>query len=252
MSAALPRILLLQARLDDDPVRVEEVLSFSRQAGLPGGCFEPWDLLEGPPTLGYARSFDALMVGGSGDFYVSKGDLPEMPRLFDFLAEWCDTGVPTFASCFGFQCLAVALGGEVIHDPERTEVGTFDLELTDAGRADEIFGELPSRFRAQLGRKDRAVRLPAEVEHLASSERCPYQALRLPGRPVWASQFHPELDADANRGRFLRYVEGYAPFLEASDLERVMQRFDESPEASSLLRLFVERILEVRAVEVSG
>lgn len=237
-----PRILLLQARLPDDPVRREEVESFAERADLPVSAFEPWDLLAGPPSLAHARRCDALMVGGSGDFSVSRGDLPALDRLLDFLAEWSEAGVPTFASCFGFQCLVAALGGEVVHDPDATEVGTFDLNLTEAGRRDELFGELPQRFAAQLGRKDRAARLPDGVPNLVRSERCPFQALRLPGRPVWATQFHPELDRAANLARFERYGAGYGGRFRAPELR-------ESPQASRLLRLFVARVVRGLARE---
>ncbi len=44
-----------------------------------------------------------------------------------------------------------ALGGDVIHDPDNTEVGTFEVELTDAGRQDPLFGDLPAVNRGSPG-----------------------------------------------------------------------------------------------------
>ena len=73
--------------------------------------------------------------------------------------------------------LVRALDGEVIHDPDNTEVGTYELTLTAEGRADELFGGLPDRFLAQMGHKERAFRYPAGIPNLASSERSPLQAL---------------------------------------------------------------------------
>ncbi len=68
-----PRILLLQARNHDDLARLEERQSFADKARLDIEQIVPYDLLSGTPTLREALGYDALMVGGSGDFYVSKG-----------------------------------------------------------------------------------------------------------------------------------------------------------------------------------
>jgi hypothetical protein len=88
------KILLLQARNPDDPVRHEERQSFATRAGLSLEQIVPWDLLGGPPTLSEARMFDAVMVGGSGDYYVSKRSLPHFEAQLEFVAEIVATGHP--------------------------------------------------------------------------------------------------------------------------------------------------------------
>ncbi len=236
------RILLLQAREPDDPIREEERRSFAEKAGLDEESVVPYDLLDGPPSLSEIRQYDALMVGGSGDYYVSKGDLPNFAGVLDVLAEIVNMGHPTFASCFGFQLLVEALGGRVIHDPAAMEVGTYELSLTDHGRRDDLLGTLPGSFRAQLGRKDRAEHLPPGVHHLASSARCPYQAFRVPDKPVWATQFHPEMNEDENRRRFLRYLKGYAGHMNAKDREETLRRFRAGPETTKLIRGFLDLV----------
>ena len=240
------RILLLQAREEDDPMREEEVLSFAEKSGLTPEEFEQHDLLSGPPALPRVLDHDAMMVGGSGDYYVSKRNLPAFDELLDVLAEVVSAGHPTFASCFGFQLLTVALGGEIVYDPDTTEVGTYELQLTEAGRKDELIGGLPLRFMAQLGRKDRASRLPPGVSNLASSRRNPHQAFRVPHRPVWATQFHPELDAKTNKNRFLRYLNGYAMHMSQEEKRRALSRFHESPESATLLPAFLRLVFGER------
>ena len=236
------RILLLQARDEDDPMREEEVLSFADKTGLAPEQFTQHDLLAGPPELTRVLEHDAMMVGGSGDYYVSKRNLPAFDEQLAVLAEVVAAGHPTFASCFGFQLLTVALGGEIVHDPDSTEVGTFELTRTAAGRKDELLGRLPPRFNAQLGRKDRAARLPPGLENLASSRRCPYQAFRVPHQPVWATQFHPELDARTNKNRFMRYLDGYAMHMTPEEKRTALQRYHESPEAAGLLPAFLRLV----------
>ncbi len=237
------KILLLQARNADDLVRDEEIESFASKAGIDRRQITPHDLLTGPPSLADVQKHDALMVGGSGDFYVTKGNLPRFSTLLDVLAEVVDRGHPTFASCFGFQLLVKALGGELIHDPSGMEVGTFEIRLTEDGRSDELVGSMQPTFFAQVGRKDRATRLPQNVLHLASSDRCPYHALRVPGHPIWATQFHPELTKEENRLRFLRYQEGYAPLLSRSERVALLDgRFRESPETHQLIPRFLSLV----------
>ncbi|MEM9598978.1 MAG: type 1 glutamine amidotransferase [Acidobacteriota bacterium] len=237
------RILLLQARHDDDPVKREELESFARRSGVAADQVTSHDILQGPPAMALLRRHDVMMVGGSGEYYVTKNHLPHQQRTLEFLTEVADNGPPTFASCFGFQLMVEALGGELVYDPDAMEVGTYPVRLTEDGRTDELFRGLPEEFPAQLGRKDRARRLPAEARHLAASERAPFQAFRLAGRPLWASQFHPELDHETNRGRYLRYLDGYAGHLTEEEKARSLERFRPSPATETLLHRFLRLVL---------
>lgn len=108
-----PRILLLQARNHDDAARLEERQSFADKAKLDIEQVVPYNLLSGTPTLREALVYDALMVGGSGDFYVSKGNLPGFAQVLDLLRGMVASDHPIFASCFGFQLMGKALGGDI-------------------------------------------------------------------------------------------------------------------------------------------
>ena len=236
-------LLLLQARLATDPVLPEERESFAEAALVPVTEIDSWNLVErGAPDLDTATRYDGLLVGGSGDFLVSERDMPYMEETFRFLGEVVEKDIPMFASCFGFQCLVEALGGKVVYDPDNAEVGTCDVTLTDAGRSDPLFGELPPVFAAQLGRKDRAERLPEGVVNLATSSACSSQALRLPGKRIWASQFHPELTETTNRGRFYRYLQNYQNVMAPGALRDIAAGFRPSPEPGRLLADFARAV----------
>jgi GMP synthase (glutamine-hydrolysing) len=237
-----PRALLLQARDADDPMAGHEHRCFTERIGLPADRVVVHDVCGGPPTLARVRSHDVLMIGGAGDYYVSHGNLPHHGAFFDLIHEVIAVGHPTFGSCFGYQCLVSALGGEIVFDPDTTEVGTYPLCLTDEGRADDLFGGLPERFNAQLGRKDRAVRHPEGVPNLATSAASPFQALRIPGKPIWATQFHPELDRVTNADRYRHYLDGYASHMSDEEKAASLERFADSHEASGLLRRFLELV----------
>lgn len=236
------RFVLLQARHADDPMLARERVSFAEHLDVDLAGIVPLNLLDGPVGPSDLGRGDALLIGGSGEFYVSKDHLPHAEAVFDLLREVAARGVPTFASCFGYQLMVRALGGEVAHDPASTEVGTVDLALTAEGREDPLLGQMPERFAGQLGRKDRAVTLPPGIPNLVASRRNPHQALRIPGKPVWATQFHPELTGEENRARFERYLDAYAVHMSDEEREQALAGFHPSPESNTLLRRFVELV----------
>lgn len=232
------RFLLLQARDRSDPMRGHEVDCFRRSLGVQREDIRTHDLLQGPPGDELLAATDLLLVGGSGTYSV----LDRHPFVSAFLAFLDDVvvarGLPTFASCFGFQALVLAGGGEVVRDVAATEVGTYTIHLTAAGRADPLLSPLAPCFEAQEGHKDRAARLPASMTHLAYSELGPYQALRVEGLPIFATQFHPELTRDDNASRYLRYQAGYG-LSSGSEADPVLRRMKDSPEAFALLPRWV-------------
>lgn len=234
--------LLLQARHDGDPMREQEQDCFANKIGVEPDQIACWDLLMGPPAFSIVSSYDILMMGGSGDYLVSQRDLPQFSAMLALLVEVVDRGYPTFASCFGFQCMVEALGGQIVYDPANTEVGTYELTLTPEGTEDPVLGRLPRRFDAQMGRKDRAEKLPEGVVHLATSERCPYQAFRIPDKPIWATQFHPELSCDENRERYVRYVSNYEHHVDDATRKETLKRFQPSPHTGGMLGRFVELV----------
>lgn len=233
-----PTFLLLQARLPDDAMAAHEHGCFARTLGVPRSRVRCHDLLSGPPTDDHLEAADLLLVGGSGSFSVLD-DLDWLKAFLGFLDDVAVArGLPMFASCFGFQALVLAGGGQVVHDLERSEVGTFEIRLTEAGRADPLLGRCGPAFNAQLGHKDRAIRLPQGVVNLAGSERAPLQAFRVPGTPILATQFHPELDRAANVHRYAAYLAIYP----STDKDDVIDRMRETPQASSLLPGWVDQV----------
>ncbi len=192
-------------------MRVHEQECFARASGLGLEDFGHVNLVDGVPTRSDLAGFGALMVGGAGHFSLTDRSEAFYEPILELLRTVVDEGFPTFASCFGYQLLVHALGGSVESDPDGSEVGSFQLRLTDAGREDELFGALPYEFTVQLGHTDRATVMPPGVPNLAASERSPFQALRIPGRPIWATQFHPELDQKTNHDRYLAYIDRYDP-----------------------------------------
>lgn len=238
------RFLLLQAREPGDNAAQHELDSFARTLGVAAHAVQPWDLLQGPPGPQALEGVDMLLVGGSGAFSVLDTHLGWLREFMTFLEDVVvGQRLPTFASCFGFQSLVVAGGGVVVHDTDRAELGTLDIHLTPDGEADPLIGIYTPSFKGQLGHKDRAERLPAGCVHLAYSDLVPYQAFRVDGAPVFATQFHPELDREGNAFRCRAYATIYARTGVAEEMEQVIAGLHDSPEASALMPRFVAQIL---------
>ncbi len=96
-------------------------------------------------------------------------------------------------------------------------------------------------FDAQLGHNDSVVEMPPGLACLARSERCSVQAVRVPGAPIVATQFHPELTDRDNIRRYLRYLEAYKKPGESMEQarERAEQMHRPSPRANALIAQFV-------------
>ena len=240
MRRAGPRALLLQVR-DEPRAEEQERLCFLEAAELPPDRMTCHNLVE-EPRLPWSRvrEHDVVMVGGAGAHTVTDS-YPFSAGLRETLLRLVDEGRPLFASCYGHHALVDALGGAVVTDHTTGEVGTFDVELTEAGRCDPLFVGLPARFAVQLGHHDRVDRLPTGLVELAASERCPFQALRATGLPVYSTQFHSEMTMEHMTARLMWYRASYLPGRATpEEISRVLRPSDE---AALLIRRFLELYL---------
>jgi GMP synthase (glutamine-hydrolysing) len=234
------RYLLLQTRNSDDAMRVQEVNCFARALDCDAADVEVVDFLERAPTAAELSRADVVLLGGSGH-YSAAGEGAWLERLLDTLRELHDKSKPTFASCWGFQAMSRAMGGRCIHDPQFAELGTIDLHLSDAGRSDPIFSHLPHEFTAHAGHQDYVVQLPPDAVLLASSALVPNQAFKFAGKPIYCTQFHPELDCDAMYERVVAYPE-YVERISGMTLEDFRASCRATPQANLLLRRFVDLV----------
>ena len=234
----MQNILLLQARLTDDPMLAHEHLCVATQADLPLENLLTHNLIHGPPDDTLIADCAGVVLGGSGAFYASAGDMPHFEVYMDWLRQCVASNLPTLGICYGHHCLARALGSEIFHGPEHAEVGSYWLDTCPPAADDALFDSMPQRFAAQLGHKDHLRALPDNTTWLAQTKASPFQAFKVIDAPVWGVQFHPELTDKDNRQRFLFYVD-YAKAVESSeDSGERLPDFVPSPEANLLLSRF--------------
>ena len=237
------RVRLVQIR-ERPAVLREEQRSFAARCGLEAHAFALTNALTDPLSPELLDGVDAVMIGGAGAYSVTQtyGWTGALVALCRACAE---RRVPLFGSCWGHQFVARAFGGEVVHDPASSEMGTHAVELTDAGRADPLFSALPDRFDVQMGHQDRVSRLPEGAVELARNDVAPHQAFRLEGLPIYGTQFHSELDAETERQRLVAYRDHYPEMADPTAVRAVLDGLRDSAEADGLLR----RFLELYAVE---
>lgn len=188
---------------------------------------------------------DLLIFGGSGTHGVND-DEPWLHDAFDFLVEVAERGIPAWASCFGFQGLAVALGGRVIRDDTRKRIGAHAVKLTEAARNDRLFSGFPQEFHAQFGHHDHVESAPADVTVLATGEAGDCLAYRVNGSRFWAAQFHAELDKKSNTERW----DYYRPLYDGGDgaeIDRHVKHSPDTPEVRQLLEGMVALAFERRS-----
>ena len=203
------RLVLLQIR-DERVSLLQEQGCFIERCRVARRQFEFINLVEAPGIRWHhVAEAHAVLIGGAGSYSVTESH-PFTDPLRDVVQQLIEIGRPVFGSCWGHQFLAEAFGGEVVGDPQRAEVGTHRVSLTEAGAADPLFAGFPSRFPVQLGHNDRVASVGVHWQELAVSDLCPFQVIRFRDRPVYGTQFHSELDEHRFRERLDMYREGYA------------------------------------------
>jgi len=232
------KVFLFQVR-DDAEAEAQERLCFLESCGLAPHELESVNLVDHPHwNWSSADDADAYLIGGAGS-HSATNQYSFSRSLHEIVRRIVDEGRPLFASCFGHHILVHALGGTVKTDHRRGEVGTFDVELTLEGRSDPLLNSFPPRFAVQLGHHDLAIQIPPECVELAYSERCRFQMLRVAGKPIYSTQFHPEMSDRHLRARLEMYRDSYvATQTSPGELSLPLRP---SEWADTMLRCFFDR-----------
>jgi GMP synthase (glutamine-hydrolysing) len=236
--------LLLAVRADDAAAD-NEYESFLACAGLQERDLRRHRLEQRPLGNVDLRDWSAIFLGG-GPFNASDPEGSKSPvqrraeadlrRLFDTVIA---ADFPFLGACYAIGTLGSHQRAAV--DRRYAEpIGAVPVTLTREGRRDPLLRGLPVTFDAFVGHKEAISRLPGHAVLLASSPTCPVQAFRV-GSAVYATQFHPELDAAGLCTRIEVYKHaGYFDPAQAGELKAQAHRSNVTcPPA--ILRRFVRR-----------
>ena len=165
---------------------------FLRQDAAPSrGTWTPVVLGDGeaPPPL---EDFDALWVMGGPMDTWQEDAYPWLVHEKALIREAVMArGMPYLGFCLGHQLLACALGGAC--GPGTREIGVFEIDLTERGRASAIFQGVDTPLHATQWHGAEVVRVPAGAAVLARTPGCAVQAMQW-GPHAVSFQFHIEAD----------------------------------------------------------
>jgi GMP synthase (glutamine-hydrolysing) len=123
-----------------------------------------------------------ILSGGPSSVYV-EGAPQVDPALFE-------TGTPVFGICYGFQAMALALGGEV-RQTGLSEFGPTSLSVTGDGGV--VLGGLPMTQQVWMSHGDAVFSPPPGFISTAATAGAPVAAFEDAGRGFAGVQFHPEV-----------------------------------------------------------
>ncbi|WP_055482855.1 glutamine-hydrolyzing GMP synthase [Sphaerimonospora mesophila] len=146
-----------------------------------------------------ARKPKAIILSGGPSSVYAEG-APAVPAgLFE-------TGVPTFGICYGYQAMALELGGKVA----KTGIAEYGGTSLSVLREGALFAGLPATQSVWMSHGDTVVEAPAGFVVTASTEATPVAAMEDAGRGLYGVQFHPEVLHSEHGQAVLRH------FLEAA------------------------------------
>jgi GMP synthase (glutamine-hydrolysing) len=236
--------LLLASRAEDGAAE-DEYCAYLRYTGLAPDELHRIRMEAAPlPELDLS-DYSGVIVGGSP---FTSSDPPELKsaaqhRVERELATLLDRIVaedfPFLGACYGVGTLGLHQGA-VIDRTYGEGLGGVTISLTPEGMQDPLVKGMPEHFTAFTGHKEACTVLPAHAVLLASSAACPVQMFRVRSN-LYATQFHPELDAEGLVTRIDIYRHaGYFP-PESAELLMESARTFSATEPMKILRNFAER-----------
>jgi GMP synthase (glutamine-hydrolyzing) len=242
MQAKKP-FLLLQSRSEDE-ASDDEYQAFLKFGGLKPAELTRLRLDMGMrPQVALDDYAGVLMGGGAANFaYDDTQKSPEQREfeayILPLIQRIVATDTPFLGACLGVGALVTALGGRTSFDYSEA-VGAVDIKLTPEAKNDPLLAGMPAEFRGFVGHKEGVVEPPSRCVVLARSSTC-VQMLRV-GRNVYATQFHPELDAAGLALRINIYKHaGYFAPSEAQSLIDTVRR-EHVTEPVKILQQFIKR-----------
>ncbi|MEN8800164.1 MAG: glutamine amidotransferase [Flavobacteriaceae bacterium] len=240
----MSKILILQMR-PEDVAADSEFEAILRVGGIPASDVDRIRVEEHADVRIDLEKYCAIIAGGS-PFDVSKDEKLKDPvqkgveeffsHLFDQLIK---ADFPFLGACSGNGLLG-RYCGTPISGKYSEDIGSAMVTMTEEGRKDPLLLGLPDSFEAMVGHKEACDNVPEGSVLLLTSKNCPVQMFRLKEN-IYATQFHPEADADEFIIRVKTYMHsGYFAPERAEELIGNIRKID-TPEPKKILRRFVKR-----------
>jgi len=132
-----------------------------------------------------------ILSGGPASVYVDDAPAcdPELFRL----------GIPILGICYGMQLVCQAFGGKVNNAPAR-EYGRASCQIL---QAEGLFAGVEPTTEVWMSHGDQVAGIAELFQPLASTETCPFAAIKHRELPIFGLQFHPEVTHTPAGGQML-------------------------------------------------
>ena len=122
-----------------------------------------------------------ILSGGPASVYEKNAPKCD-PKIFDL-------GVPILGICYGMQLGCQTLGATIVPAKKR-EYGRTNLAILDKT---DLFANLPDSITAWASHGDQIGESSSDFVKLATTDTCPFAAVRHKEKPFFGVQFHPEV-----------------------------------------------------------
>jgi GMP synthase (glutamine-hydrolysing) len=164
---------------------------FTDAIAAAGAELDHWFRAEADSPPADPAGYDAVMSFGGSMHVDQQAEHRWLAEERELMRDLLRRGTPVLAVCLGAQLLSEAAGGDARLARE-SEIGWFEVELTEAGAQDPLMAPLAPRFTA-FEWHSYECGVPAHATVLARSAVCA-QAFRV-GDNAWGIQFHAEVSA---------------------------------------------------------
>ena len=135
-----------------------------------------------PLTELLAKKPSAIILSGGPASVYAEGAPHVDPELFQ-------AGIPIFGICYGFQAMALALGGTV----KRTDLAEFGRTETSVETDSLLFAGQPERQPVWMSHRDSVVAAPVGFTVTASTSGAVVAAFENQEQRMFGVQWHPEV-----------------------------------------------------------
>ncbi len=122
-----------------------------------------------------------ILSGGPASVYVENAPTCDQ-KIFEL-------GVPILGICYGMQVACRAMGCHV-KPAQKRQYGRTNLRISDHS---DLLANLPESTTAWASHGDQLEQISADFQTMATTETCPYAAVRNEKNKFYGVQFHPEV-----------------------------------------------------------
>ena len=159
-------------------------------------------------------------------------------KLSKWLRKLMTDPVPTLGICYGHQLLADAFGGKVGYHPKGRELGEGTITVTEEGKKDKLFENMPEKFPGYVAHSQTVLELPAGSVILAQNDFEKHHGVLFHDK-IWGVQFHPEFNAGITN----LYIEETRQYLDKQGQNS--DHLSEPVGENEYGKLFLQRFMEI-------